>query len=371
MLRYFILMIVAAAVVQTLSAAESLESAERALRSGDHEQAISSYEALIAEGNVQAMTRLAVLYQRGEFVSRDLEKAASYYRQAADEGDAEAQFNLGNLYLLGEGVPEDRHWAMTWYRQAAEQGHVPARHNLNQMLRAGEYDSVARGEAGAATAQTFEIEQVVSTAPVEDEQRSDQAAALELAEEHGINVDFEPIPAPAQEPGQALPAPKPVDDRLDAVDTAMADEDHARAADILQSMAADGHAEAQFRLAQLYESGRGMPPDDAMAITWYREAARRGHGLARSHLKAIYRAEGMQMPPLVALPDESTPPATRAAIDRERDPITAPVTVTALAEDDGEKEILLPEVSEPELAAAEQAALEQPTAAATVIEDAS
>ncbi|HEY0063191.1 MAG TPA: hypothetical protein VGC21_13805 [Telluria sp.] len=50
------------------------------------------------------------------------------------------------------------------------------------------------------------------------------------------------------------------------------------------AMAERGSAEAQFALAQRYDSGQGVARDDAAAFAWYLRAARQGHARAQFQL---------------------------------------------------------------------------------------
>jgi len=43
-----------------------------------------------------------------------------------------------------------------------------------------------------------------------------------------------------------------------------------------ESLAAQGHADAQFNLGFMHAKGRGVPPDYGLALKWYRLAAARG-----------------------------------------------------------------------------------------------
>jgi uncharacterized protein len=45
---------------------------------------------------------------------------------------------------------------------------------------------------------------------------------------------------------------------------------------------------AQFNLAQLYRLEQGIPADQALALHWYTEAARQGHGYAQYNLGLMY-----------------------------------------------------------------------------------
>jgi TPR repeat protein len=50
-----------------------------------------------------------------------------------------------------------------------------------------------------------------------------------------------------------------------------------------------GDARAQFNLGYAYYLGRGVPQDDAQAVTWYRQAAEQGDAVAQSTLGYAYR----------------------------------------------------------------------------------
>ena len=51
---------------------------------------------------------------------------------------------------------------------------------------------------------------------------------------------------------------------------------------VLFRKAADrGNADAQVSLGYMYLHGRGVPQDDALAVTWYRKAADQGNADAQ------------------------------------------------------------------------------------------
>jgi TPR repeat protein len=55
-----------------------------------------------------------------------------------------------------------------------------------------------------------------------------------------------------------------------------------------ESLAAQGHADAQFNLGFMYAKGRGVPQDYGLALKWYRLAAAQGHAKAQSNLGVMY-----------------------------------------------------------------------------------
>lgn len=88
-------------------------------------------------GYSPALNNLAIVYEVGKGVPRDLSKTVLYARQAADLGYVPALTFLGNLYRNGNGVQRDYHQAMNFYQQAAERGHPPALAAIGQMYLDG------------------------------------------------------------------------------------------------------------------------------------------------------------------------------------------------------------------------------------------
>ncbi len=74
-------------------------------------------------------------------------------------------------------------------------------------------------------------------------------------------------------------------------------EDHVEAFGLYERAARYGHAEAQYRIAVMYEEGRGVLKDEKKAASWYGQAAANGHADAQYHFaeyefdKAIFWQE--------------------------------------------------------------------------------
>jgi TPR repeat protein len=71
--------------------------------------------------------------------------------------------------------------------------------------------------------------------------------------------------------------------------------DYAQAVTWYRKAADQGHAEAQYNLGVMYAKGEGVPQDDKQAVTWYRKAADQGHAEAQNNLGLIY-ASGKVVP---------------------------------------------------------------------------
>ena len=65
-------------------------------------------------------------------------------------------------------------------------------------------------------------------------------------------------------------------------------DDYASALKLWRPLAELGHTEAQYILAVVYSTGRGVPQDDAEAMKWYRKAADQGFARAQYNLGLWY-----------------------------------------------------------------------------------
>ena len=65
-------------------------------------------------------------------------------------------------------------------------------------------------------------------------------------------------------------------------------QDYAMALRLFRPLAAQGNAQAQSRLGNMYNHGQGVPQDYAQAVKWYRLAADQGHIWAQSRLGFMY-----------------------------------------------------------------------------------
>jgi uncharacterized protein len=77
-------------------------------------------------------------------------------------------------------------------------------------------------------------------------------------------------------------------DALQDAATATARKDYAAALRLLDPPAQGGNARAQTQLAALYYHGLGVAEDDKLAAQWYERAARQGHAPAQFLLANMY-----------------------------------------------------------------------------------
>jgi soluble lytic murein transglycosylase-like protein len=81
-----------------------------------------------------SLTQLAIGYENGEGVARDLARAHALYCEAASRGDPQASLNLAWMYLNGRGVPREDSIAVYWLNKASDAG-LPQAVNLLGLLK--------------------------------------------------------------------------------------------------------------------------------------------------------------------------------------------------------------------------------------------
>jgi TPR repeat protein len=164
---------------------------------------------------------------------------------AANRGDPAAQNQLGVKYAQGENpIPRDDIKAVSLYRQAANQGFAKAETNLGDMYLFGR-GGLQQSNSDAAS---WYLKAAQQDWP-------DAQYRLAYLYEKGLGTDKDP----------------------------------AHAAQLYQSAADHGYAEAQNVLGTLYATGGdGLKEDDKQAVAWYQKAADQGFAKAQKNLGDLY-----------------------------------------------------------------------------------
>jgi S1-C subfamily serine protease len=127
----------ALAQAEVTGAHERFQSGWSAYESGDHPLAVQIWEPLAEQGHVNAQINLAVMYEHGYGVERNLRTAASWYLAAAQQDSAIGQYNLG-LFLAeySDTIPSEKD-ALYWLGKAADQGFADAQLQIGLMYARG------------------------------------------------------------------------------------------------------------------------------------------------------------------------------------------------------------------------------------------
>jgi TPR repeat protein len=81
----------------------------------NYQEAIRWYRLAAEQDESIGQFKLALAISNAPGVGRDYAEAARWYRQAAGHGIPEAQNNLGVMYGRGQGVPQNVVYAYMWY----------------------------------------------------------------------------------------------------------------------------------------------------------------------------------------------------------------------------------------------------------------
>ncbi len=83
--------------------------------SHDYEEAMRRFRKAADYGNVEALSMIGIMYEKGNGVQQNYGEAVKWYRKAADRGDTTTQSILGMMYESGKVVPQDYVQAHMWY----------------------------------------------------------------------------------------------------------------------------------------------------------------------------------------------------------------------------------------------------------------
>jgi uncharacterized protein len=225
-------------------------------------------------GSSEGAHRLALVYAQGlAGTSRDEKRAVELFEKAAAAGHVRAQINLGILYMRGQGVPADLIQARAWLEKAAAGGDPQALYTLGRAL------SESMGQAVADPVRAADL---YRRAAEKGHARAGLRYGLALSEGNGVKRD--PIAAQrwlmqAQESGipEAALAMGDMAARTPATrDKATNEKIVQSALSWYQGAANAGVPSAQFKLANAYFAGVGVPRDPAQALLWYSRAAQQG-----------------------------------------------------------------------------------------------
>ncbi len=232
--------------------------------------AITRLEADADNGKTRALIHLADIYTRSKAVDRDPARAIRYLERVAATGDLSVYVRLATLY--GETGQTEREREML--QKAADVGDAAAQTKLARLfLKAGTRDSngpVGRYYAERAIAQ------------------GSQAAMVYL----GLALIRGELLEPDPQLGETL-LRRAVDAGYLGANTALGASilkgqvpglypDEGR--ELLETAAEKGSTAAMSALGFAYQSGRGVPKDEANALYWLQRAADAGHPTARRFL---------------------------------------------------------------------------------------
>jgi TPR repeat protein len=242
---------------------------------GVNKEALRHIQHAADAGSSEGAHRLALVYAQGlAGTPRNDTRAVELFEKAANAGHARAQLNLGILYLRGQGVPRDLIQARAWLEKAAAGGDPQALYALARTLSESGADVPGADPVRAADLYRKAAEKGHALAGLR--------YGLALSEGVGIKRD---LPAAQRWLMQAREngVPEAALALGDMAARTPASRDKAANERIVQSAlswydvaAQAGVPSAQFKLANAYFAGVGVPRDPSQAMLWYSRAAQQG-----------------------------------------------------------------------------------------------
>ena len=270
---------------------------------GDFAQAYAIWSKLADEDDLAAMRNTANLLRQGKGVAKDEHAAFKLYEEAAEKGLVTAMANVADMYMAGEGVARDPKRAAEWYARAAIAGLSIAQVRLADMYEQGIgvdkdhkktvqlLERAARN--GYAPAQQRLREMGITLAPENASQPQSADDPWRGGSEASVDAPYSPPrSASAAAPTEQTRRPQPGDPLTqDTLASLSADDanvmqqglsayqagNKAAAFAAWRQGADKGIAEAQTRVALLYERGEGAKQDAIEAYHWLRLAAAQGN----------------------------------------------------------------------------------------------
>lgn len=112
-------------------------SLEQAGTETDYKESVKWAEKAAAQGNGDGSFTLALAYEHGRGVSKNMKKAAELYQKGADAGNARCMNSLGAFYIRGNQVPKDEKKGFELIQQSADLGDAEAMVNLGRCYQFG------------------------------------------------------------------------------------------------------------------------------------------------------------------------------------------------------------------------------------------
>lgn len=147
----------------------------------DPDSALRWLEEAARQGHKKAITRLGILYFKGDAVAGNPQRAVELLQRVASD-QALAQYYLGEAYATGKGVDRDYATALNWYRQAEQSGYRRATGKVINMEE--EIRMLERRKARVAR-EKAEQEKLAREASAQQQEASQQAR---LAAEKAVRV---------------------------------------------------------------------------------------------------------------------------------------------------------------------------------------
>ncbi|MCH5318649.1 MAG: sel1 repeat family protein [Paramuribaculum sp.] len=225
----------------------------------------------------------------GQGVKQDKKDGVNYMLKAADSGLPQAMYVLGTCYMNGDGVNKSPEQAVKWYKQASGGGIAGAQWQLAQCYREGIGTDVNYNQALDRYAQavakgygrSFQrlVTDTIPNSTFVDYLRGCKFYASKRFDD-ALN-EFKKVEK------AKLPDGKVMEGAV-YINSDYSKQNLKKGVKLIKDAAKKDDVQAIYLLAGLYEAGKGVDKDAALALENYTKAADMGYGPAECALGDIY-----------------------------------------------------------------------------------
>lgn len=105
----------------------TLEEGIKAYEELDYIKAFKIFQKFADKNNPIAQYYLGKMYEKADFVDKDINKAIFYFQEASKNNHADAAFALGMIYHRGKDIPKDDETAKDYFDLAIVNGNLEAK----------------------------------------------------------------------------------------------------------------------------------------------------------------------------------------------------------------------------------------------------
>ncbi len=261
----------------------------------DLKKAVELFTKAADLGHANAQFELGMCYYNGEGTPQNLSKAVELFTNAAEQEHADAQFILGGCYNEGKGVRKNTREAVEWWKKSAEQGYTDAQFELGMFYYNGDRKKAVvwfteAAEQGHRDAQYKLGECYYNGKGVKkDLEKALEwfTMAAELGHKEALEAKENTERELANKKTHNPPARKTISSsELFSQGLHYYEQGNLKkAVDLFTQAAEQGHRDAQYKLGECYDNGKGVQKNPEKAAAWYMKAANRGYYYGDSYYK--------------------------------------------------------------------------------------
>lgn len=216
---------------------EFLQQGEQAEEANNYDKALEFYKKATDMGSVEAMYRIAKVYDNENFNKNDIQKALEWCTKSANAGNVTAMFELGEYFLFNN---KDYDVAIKWLQKSSEKNYVKS-----FLLLGYCYDN--------GTGVNEDKEKAIYWYKRSANEGNDTTAMNILGVLYETN------------------------------------EDYTQAVKWYKKSAENDDVDGMFDLGRAYDFGKGVEQDKRKAFEFYKKAAEKGHNQAMGYLAYAYK----------------------------------------------------------------------------------